>query len=567
MFADDLEYKVQDVRGWNLKPDILIHGSPCLAEGTMVLTKDGYKKIEDVNIGDLVLDHTNSYHRVSAVLDQGFKDVVKIKCKQAGEIIATPNHKFLVRTKNKDGSFSDSYWKEVDYLNESDYLGVAINQESETPLSLDGSENLDNPAFWHEVGKFLAGSTPHTTYDDIESMFFGAWANGYIPAYILDLPQYCLYRFLTGFLNEMNFRNCEFDISSSNESTARMLQAIATKVYHQIYSFKKFHTLEGKYDQLNQLLEYQYSLTIPPEIGLCGKCGSGEEVDSPLIDGQIWVSIDSIIPLKEKQHVYDLTVENSHSFTANGIISHNCQDFSIAGHQKGADPGSETSSSLMWETLQIIKHMGEWKPKVVIWENVKNVLSKHMRHNFDKYLAEMEAMGYSNSYELLNAKDFGLPQNRERVFTISILGSEPFDFKKLERKPMADIKEYLESDDPGPQYIVRQPSMIKKIGKPQAGPFKGFVPVITDCAQTITTAQMRCPNAGVIKLKNGQYRYLTERETFRLQGYSDRDYEAAKSANPSRAGCMNGALYKQAGNSMPVPIMEGLLGEVIRCNL
>lgn len=71
-----------------------------------------------------------------------------------------------------------------------------------------------------------------------------------------------------------------------------------------------------------------------------------------------------------------------------------CQDFSIAGHQKGADEGSETRSSLMWETVHIIEQMGEWKPKVVIWENVKNVLSKHMKHNFDRYLSYMQMLGY-----------------------------------------------------------------------------------------------------------------------------------------------------------------------------
>ncbi len=75
-----------------------------------------------------------------------------------------------------------------------------------------------------------------------------------------------------------------------------------------------------------------------------------------------------------------------------------CQDFSIAGKQKGADKNSQTRSSLMWETINIIKKMGE-KPKIVIWENVKNVLSKQMKRNFDKYLVEMEKLGYSNSYE------------------------------------------------------------------------------------------------------------------------------------------------------------------------
>lgn len=62
-------------------------------------------------------------------------------------------------------------------------------------------------------------------------------------------------------------------------------------------------------------------------------------------------------------------------------------------------------------------------------------------------------------------------------------------------------------------------------------------------AQTITTAQMRCPNSGVIDTGHG-YRYLTERECWRLQGFADADYEAALAANQTRPGCMNGVLYR-----------------------
>ena len=79
---------------------------------------------------------------------------------------------------------------------------------------------------------------------------------------------------------------------------------------------------------------------------------------------------------------------------------------------------------------------------------------------------------------------------------------------------------------------------------------------------TITTKQMRCPNSGVIDLKDGQYRYLTERECWRLQGYDDEDFEAALKSNPSRQGKLNGALYKQAGNSIPVPIFESISKEL-----
>lgn len=237
-----------------------------------------------------------------------------------------------------------------------------------------------------------------------------------------------------------------------------------------------------------------------------------------------------------------------------------CQNFSIAGKQEGGDKGSNTKSSLMWETINIINQMGEWKPKVVIWENVKNVLSKHMIHNFNLYLSEMESMGYTNSYEVLNALDFGLPQRRERVFTISMLNDLEFNFNKLERKAYRPMSEFLE-DTKEDKYIVTQPSILKKINNSNSK-FKGKIYIIKDYCMTITTKQMRCPNSGVIDLKDGQYRYLTERECWRLQGYDDEDFEAALKSNPSRQGKLNGALYKQAGNSIPVPIFESIFKEL-----
>ena len=94
-----------------------------------------------------------------------------------------------------------------------------------------------------------------------------------------------------------------------------------------------------------------------------------------------------------------------------------CQDISLAGQQAGADEGSGTRSSLMYETIRIVNKL---KPKYIIWENVKNLISKKHRHNFDKYLEALSKQGYRNYWQVLNAKDYGIPQNRERVFTISI---------------------------------------------------------------------------------------------------------------------------------------------------
>lgn len=98
-----------------------------------------------------------------------------------------------------------------------------------------------------------------------------------------------------------------------------------------------------------------------------------------------------------------------------------CQDFSLAGLQMGGDENSGTRSSLMFETLRIVQKLN---PRFVIWENVKNVLSKKHIHNFESYLAYLEQLGYTNYYKVLNAKDYGVPQHRERIFCVSIMGGE-----------------------------------------------------------------------------------------------------------------------------------------------
>ena len=118
-----------------------------------------------------------------------------------------------------------------------------------------------------------------------------------------------------------------------------------------------------------------------------------------------------------------------------------CQDFSSAGLQKGGDKDSGTRSSLMYETLRIVEKV---KPKYVIWENVKNLLSKKHIHNFENYIRQMELLGYNSTYRVLNAKDYGVPQSRERVFTVSIRKDFPYDFHfpaTLSAKKLTDILE------------------------------------------------------------------------------------------------------------------------------
>ena len=122
-----------------------------------------------------------------------------------------------------------------------------------------------------------------------------------------------------------------------------------------------------------------------------------------------------------------------------------CQDFSVAGKQAGGDLGSGTRSSLMYETIRIV---GKTRPKYIIWENVKNLLSKKHKHNFDAYIETMNVLGYNSYYQVLDAKDYGIPQHRERVYTISIrkdIDKGNFKFPEKEKLKLR-LKDLLEEE-------------------------------------------------------------------------------------------------------------------------
>ena len=117
-----------------------------------------------------------------------------------------------------------------------------------------------------------------------------------------------------------------------------------------------------------------------------------------------------------------------------------CQDFSNAGLQRGGEEGSGTRSSLLWECRRAILAK---KPKYLLLENVAALVSKKFLPLFNRWQRELEGYGYSNYAQVLNAKDYGIPQNRERIFLVSILngGGYHFPMKMLLEKRMKDLLE------------------------------------------------------------------------------------------------------------------------------
>ena len=258
-----------------------------------------------------------------------------------------------------------------------------------------------------------------------------------------------------------------------------------------------------------------------------------------------------------------------------------CQDFSQAGLND-----LNTGRSILYKrTLEIIEKLLNPRPKYIVWENVVGLLNKNNINHFNHYLRSMVELGYNNYYDVLNAKDFGIPQNRERVFVVSIRKDIEHDFsffnlKKKDTKPLID---FLDKDVPfQPRYNFQQPSMIKALENNK-------VNIAIDSINTITTKQVRWNNAGIIfrdldniKLFDGvkrkaqtngyklcevknvvnikeykeTFRYLTEREAWRLMGFTNDDFDKVKHLR-------SGDLYTLAGNSIVVDVLEAIFRELL----
>lgn len=300
-----------------------------------------------------------------------------------------------------------------------------------------------------------------------------------------------------------------------------------------------------------------------------------------------------------------------------------CQDFSLAGKQAGGDKDSGTRSSLMYETLRIVEKL---KPQIVIWENVKNILSQRHVHNWDAYAEYMEELGYTNYCQILNAKDYGIPQNRERVFTISILDyydeeyhsflAHNFNFPKpikLEKK----LKDFLEEDVDESFNVSKkqlqgmintnyQSYKLSKLLKDKNGMVDTIKARFIGCPQLVIDESVKPSVAknfekekeqivksdremyqckvtsgwsdNVVGLKiaptlragnsctygmtsNCRIRKLTPKECWRLMGFDDEDFDKASKI------CSNAQLYKQAGNSIVVNVMEEIFKELLNCKI
>lgn len=264
-----------------------------------------------------------------------------------------------------------------------------------------------------------------------------------------------------------------------------------------------------------------------------------------------------------------------------------CQDISNAGKRQGFvdSNGNRTRSGLFFEALRIIK---DTQPKYAIAENVKNLVSKKFRPEFETVISELDKAGYVSYYDVLNAKDYGVPQNRERVFIVSIrkdIDNGTFKFpksipldKRLKYVLETEVDERFYLKDTMPFFIKNSLAMEEK------GNGFRFSPHVKDhanIAKTITTRAggrmddnfiMDIPSLAcdtftfnkenVAKIDDCAHEFrirkLTPLECWRLMGFEDTDFWKVKNS-----GISNSQLYKMAGNSIVVNVLRAIFRELL----
>ena len=460
------------------RPDVVGGGSPCFTAGTWVLCERGFKPIEEVEVGERVVTHMGNLKRVLNVGSK-VSDTIVLKGQGSVGIECTPNHPFYSREKHKTWdnarreylmTYDESpEWRSAEsmrgkfWLNVCDVERMPIPRFSEHDKGKRGKGYIEDftltDDFFYFVGRWLGDgwANTHKRKDRKESLMKRVYVC-------------CSHEESEELSARLGLTGLHFSVSNSG-STDRFTCS-STQLYDWLVGNFGVHAdgknipawcfgmdrplraamLQGYLDADGTNVDTGYkSTTISHKLSLgikmlAGTLGmatsvtlSANERDAEIegrkvnerpnyvsshyknsrsaffADSGYYGLVRSVSAGRKAVRVYNLEVEDDHSYTADGIAVHNCQSFSVAG-------GRESLSGESRLMFEYVRALDEIRPRWFLWENVPGVLNT--RDNaFAQLLGEVQKLGYGSlAWRVLDAQFFGVAQRRRRVFLVGRLG-------------------------------------------------------------------------------------------------------------------------------------------------
>lgn len=449
--------------------DLVVGGSPCFPSGTLILTSERLKPIEEVKVGDMVLTHLNRWRRV---IQTGSKisDTIVLKGQGVSSLECTPNHPFWStgKTKNKHlgiRQLEEPKWLEAENMPGRMWLNMnatgaclPIPDPNETEAHVRIS--LSTP-FFYFVGRWLGDGwanshkrknrinsnmkrvyvcCAHELADDLEKKLedtglhfgrveqpsttrftcssmalfdwlttnFGIHAAGKnLPSWVFGMKREWRQALFDGYLES---DGC---ILSNGKKTTSISLPLTT-------GMKILASGLGKASSVTYSMPKRKSCVIEGRIvnehGFYSQTYYNNSRSALISKDGFWGLVRKKLPGRKNIRVYNLEVEDDHSYVAAGIAVHNCQSFSVAGKREGL----AGASGLMFEYIRAVR---ELRPRWFVWENVPGAFTSERGEAYRQLLSEMDALGYGLAWRVLDAQFFGVAQRRERVFLVGSLGT------------------------------------------------------------------------------------------------------------------------------------------------
>lgn len=425
------------------KADCWCFGFPCFAKGTYILTEKGYIPIEDVSVGDKVLTHKGRWRKVTATMHRDGARLWDVNGFGILPTRTTAEHPYYVTKPDQPMEF-----KKVEQLDDSWYSTMVLPDAESDGYSkemwwiigrylADGwrVERKDRPSGRRivfaisddkraEFEQRLREAKLHGTYTKERTCGkyhvcnnqlyeylekFGKYAHGKrVPREALCLPREKAKYFFDGYMSG-DGRSDREEATSTSAALVLGMCIIAQRLGKSVpavYYTRRDEKCVIQGRECRQRDTYTFRISSKSVKGHYRARYVCRELYQPTESDDFGT-------------VYNISVEEDNSYVANGAIVHNCQDISVAGKQLGFQGNR---SSLFFRVMYLIGQLKEEdKPTYLFIENVKNLLSVNGGWDFARLLIEMEQGGYDAEWQVLNSKDFGVPQNRERCFIVGHL--------------------------------------------------------------------------------------------------------------------------------------------------